>query len=196
MVRLTVTVPQGSSSRAGGLGPWPGAGADRRLILPVCPRFLWQHGRWWVVQQDSGAWWPGFHWKRYVCAAAWGVWAEMGHTEFLCDAGQDPLWRTIWQHDQQVVRFGGKSGSGQKVDPAARAGSPSCCAWHVLCFIAQSCLTLCDLMNCSPPCSSIYGDSPGKNTGVGDFPNPGIEPTSPALQADSFTVQAFPEERL
>ena len=28
-------------------------------------------------------------------------------------------------------------------------------------------LTLCDPMNCSPPGSSVHGDSPGKNTGVG-----------------------------
>ena len=27
--------------------------------------------------------------------------------------------------------------------------------------------TLCDLMDCSPPGSSVHGDSPGKNTGVG-----------------------------
>ena len=26
--------------------------------------------------------------------------------------------------------------------------------------------TLCDPINCSPPASSVYGDSPGKNTGV------------------------------
>ena len=32
---------------------------------------------------------------------------------------------------------------------------------------AQSCPTLCDLMDCSPPGSSVHGDSPGKNTGVG-----------------------------
>ena len=31
----------------------------------------------------------------------------------------------------------------------------------------QSCPTLCDPMDCSPPGSSIHGDSPGKNTGVG-----------------------------
>ena len=31
----------------------------------------------------------------------------------------------------------------------------------------QSCLTLCDPMDCSPPSSSVHGDSPGKNTGVG-----------------------------
>ena len=32
---------------------------------------------------------------------------------------------------------------------------------------AQSCLTLCDPMDCSPPGSSVHGDSPGKNTEVG-----------------------------
>ena len=31
----------------------------------------------------------------------------------------------------------------------------------------QSCLTLCDPLDCSPPCSSVQGDSPGKSTGVG-----------------------------
>ena len=31
----------------------------------------------------------------------------------------------------------------------------------------QSCLTLCDPIDCSPPGSPIPGDSPGKNTGVG-----------------------------
>ena len=36
----------------------------------------------------------------------------------------------------------------------------------VLCLAAQSCLTLCSPMNCSPPGSSVHGDSPGKNTGV------------------------------
>ena len=36
-----------------------------------------------------------------------------------------------------------------------------------LCLVAQSCLTLSYPMDCSPPASSIHGDSPGKNTGVG-----------------------------
>ena len=31
----------------------------------------------------------------------------------------------------------------------------------------HSCPTLCDPMDCSPPGSSVCGDSPGKNTGVG-----------------------------
>ena len=48
-------------------------------------------------------------------------------------------------------------------------------------------------MNCGPPGSSVHGDSPGKYTRVGchallqgNLPNPGTEPRSPALQADSL----------
>ena len=36
-----------------------------------------------------------------------------------------------------------------------------------MCLVAQSCLTLCDHMDYSPTGSSLHGDSPGKNTGVG-----------------------------
>ena len=36
-----------------------------------------------------------------------------------------------------------------------------------MCLVVQSCLTLCDPMSCGPPGSSIQGDSPGNNTGVG-----------------------------
>ena len=34
-------------------------------------------------------------------------------------------------------------------------------------LVTQLCLTLCDFMDGSPPGSSVHGDSPGKNTGVG-----------------------------
>ena len=37
----------------------------------------------------------------------------------------------------------------------------------VLCLVAQSYPTLCDPMDCSPPGSSVHGDFPGQNTGVG-----------------------------
>ena len=44
-----------------------------------------------------------------------------------------------------------------------------CFIFHyaVPCLVAQSCLTLCYPMDCSLPSSSVHGDSPGKNTGVG-----------------------------
>ena len=64
-----------------------------------------------------------------------------------------------------------------------------------VCLVAHLCPTLCDPMDCSPPGSSVHGDSPGKNTGVGchallqgDLPNPGIEPRFPTLQEDSLPL--------
>ena len=38
--------------------------------------------------------------------------------------------------------------------------------YAVLCLVAQSHPTLCDPMDCSPPGSSVHGDSPGKNPEV------------------------------
>ena len=47
-----------------------------------------------------------------------------------------------------------------------------------VCLVAQLCLTLYDPMDCNPPGSSVHGDSPGKNTGVGgDALLQGIFPT-------------------
>ena len=37
----------------------------------------------------------------------------------------------------------------------------------MLCVVAQSCPAFCDPVDCSPPGSSVHGNSPGKNTGVG-----------------------------
>ena len=37
----------------------------------------------------------------------------------------------------------------------------------MLCLVTQSCPTLCEPIDCSPPDSSVLGDSSGKNTGVG-----------------------------
>ena len=67
----------------------------------------------------------------------------------------------------------------------------------VLCLVAQSCPTLCDPMDCSPPGSSVHGILQVKNNEVGchalgdlpnlgDLPKLGIEPGSPKLQADSL----------
>ena len=44
--------------------------------------------------------------------------------------------------------------------------------WYRTCMFVcakslQVCLTLCDPMDSSPPASSVHGDSPGENTGVG-----------------------------
>ena len=46
-----------------------------------------------------------------------------------------------------------------------------CWMWYVLfgvlCWVTQSCRTLFNPMDCSPPGSPVHGDSPGKNTWVG-----------------------------
>ena len=53
----------------------------------------------------------------------------------------------------------------------------------LVCLVTQSDPTLWDPMDCSPPGSSVHGDSPGKNTGVGChallqgiFPIQGLNP--------------------
>ena len=63
----------------------------------------------------------------------------------------------------------------------------------MLCLVAQSCLTVCDPMDCSPPGSSVYRDCPVKNTGVGChnllqgiFPTQGSNPGLPHWQADFY----------
>ena len=39
----------------------------------------------------------------------------------------------------------------------------------VLCLVTQLCLTVCNPMDCSLPGSSVHGNSPGKNTGMGCY---------------------------
>ena len=72
--------------------------------------------------------------------------------------------------------------------------------------VAQSCPTLCKPVDCSPPGSSVHGDSPGKNTGVGChallqgiFPTQGLNPLcllSPALAGRFSTTSTAWEARL
>ena len=69
----------------------------------------------------------------------------------------------------------------------------------VLCLVAQSCLTLCNPMDCNPPGSTAHGDSPVKNTGggchallQGIFSTPGSNP-SPHITGEFFTIWATRE---
>ena len=63
-------------------------------------------------------------------------------------------------------------------------------------IVTQSCLTLCDVMDCSPPGSSVHGILSRQEywSGLpfpspGDLANSGITPGSPALQADSVLTE-------
>ena len=57
-------------------------------------------------------------------------------------------------------------------------------------LVAQSCLTLCNLMDYSQPGSMGFSRQEYWSgltfPSPGDLPDPGIEPRSPALQADSL----------
>ena len=59
-------------------------------------------------------------------------------------------------------------------------------------LFTQSCLTLCNPMDCSWPGSPVHGVLQARMLEwvaipfSGDLPNPGVEPGSPALQADSL----------
>ena len=56
--------------------------------------------------------------------------------------------------------------------------------------VAQSCLTHCCFVNCNPPGSMEFSGQEYRSglpfPSPGDLPDPGIEPGSPALQADSL----------
>ena len=70
---------------------------------------------------------------------------------------------------------------------------------HIVCSVTQLCPTLCDPMDCVGCQSPLFMRFSGQEywSGLlcppsGDFPNPRIEPASPAspaLQVDSFTVE-------
>ena len=61
--------------------------------------------------------------------------------------------------------------------------------------VAQSCLTLCNSVDCNLPGSSVHGILQARIPEwvaiffSRDVPNPGIEPGSPALQANALTSE-------
>ena len=67
-----------------------------------------------------------------------------------------------------------------------------CVCVCVCMLVAQSCLTLCDPMDCNLPGSFVHGISQARILewvafpSPGDLPNLGIEPRSPSLQANSL----------
>ena len=68
-------------------------------------------------------------------------------------------------------------------------------ACAMLCLVAQSCPTLWNPMDCSPPGSSVHGDSPGKNTGAGCHALlQGIFPTSDWTQVSCTAGNSLSSE--
>ena len=63
-------------------------------------------------------------------------------------------------------------------------------------LVTQSCPTLCDLIDCSPPGTSVLGILQARilEWSTDPWDHPGIEPGSPALQADSLSHQGSPSK--
>ena len=66
----------------------------------------------------------------------------------------------------------------------------------------QLCPHLCDPMDCNPPGSSVHGILQARILewvaipSPGDLPNPGIQPESPTLQADSLPSEPLGKHRM
>ena len=87
-----------------------------------------------------------------------------------------------WKSHQNGV--GSDGGGGRSKRKGTYVNTHTHTHTHTLmCLVAQLCPTLCDLMDCSLPGSSVYGNSLGKNAGVdchallqGIFPTQGSSP--------------------
>ena len=79
-----------------------------------------------------------------------------------------------------------------QISTVPRSGSPARTAVRVHALSFHSCPTLCDPMGCSPPGSSVHGFLQARILEwvaiifSRDLSDPGIEPGSPVLQADSL----------
>ena len=79
-------------------------------------------------------------------------------------------------------------------------------AWDVPCAVLRlvtQCLTLCNPVDCSLPGSSVHGDSPGKNTGVGchaflqgTFPTQGSDPGLPHCRQILYCLSLLGSPRI
>ena len=111
-------------------------------------------------------------------------------------ASQRLTHKTLWQHFQAPPPGGTHLSADLSQGWCLLGPQNSACSWlpygdalpdswdAVLYLITQPCLTLCDRMDCSPPGSSVRGDSPGKNNGVGCHAL--LQGRSPPVQAGSL----------
>ena len=99
----------------------------------------------------------------------------MSWSQEMC--GAKSAWLS-WNHGSQISLFCVLPSAGQ-------------CSAKSL----QSCPTLCNPMDCSPPGSPVHGILPGRGQewvsmpSSRESPDPRTEPSSPALQADSLPTE-------
>ena len=119
----------------------------------------------------SDSLWPLF---TVACQIPPGIFQERILEWFAISSSRGSSRPRYWTCDSDVSSLAGRFLT--TVPP----GKPQILSRAVLCLVAQSCLTLCEPLDYSLPGSTLHGDSPGKNTGVGChdllqeiFPTPG-----------------------
>ena len=108
-----------------------------------------------------------------ACQIPPGIFQERILEWFAISSSRGSSWPRYWTCNSDVSYLAGRFFT--TVPP----GKPQILSCAVLCLVAQSCPTLCEPLDYSLPGSTLHGDSPGKNTGVGCrallqiFPTPG-----------------------
>ena len=128
------------------------------------------------------------------------TWVAMQRTVLHKRAGRRESWylwsASSWADSRLVIAWRGTAwwGWGLWV-VCCWVLRPSASSLWALAAITQLCLTLCNLMNWSPPGCSVHGISQARTLEwvpfhpPGDLPDPGIELVSPAWQADSLPAE-------
>ena len=172
---LTITArcqPPGQSlSASPGEGPWAPAGSQRYPVTPnlrnLCSSALktgFERVRWGNPLQYSCLENPmdGGAWQAIVHGVAESHTTERLHFHFGQLWPVSHMWPTACLK-QSFIRMWPYPSVHLLPEATGVLRGQLCC---VLCSVAQSCLAL-RPQDCSPPGSSVHGDSPGKKTGVG-----------------------------
>ena len=111
--------------------------------------------------------------REAACRAVFGTWVFFqtmhGKLPLLVDFIHRVEFREVSGHRVLIKRGPGNRGPTQNMSSRLLSLLPSVNNHAVLCLVAESCLTLCNPMDSSPPGSSVHGDSPGKNAEVGNL---------------------------
>ena len=160
--------------------------SDLHVLLAVflLPRLDQWIGRWLCLGLSQGwSLWFAFSFEEALCGtlfvSPWQLWQAL---ELCASCLEGTL--ALTQHStchswcaeleciciipHQPGRWGGKSLSGEGETKKSTGNLQHCFSSDLpMCLVAQSCPTPCNPTNYSPPGSTVRGDSPGKNTGVG-----------------------------
>ena len=152
----------------------------------------------WVAMPSSRASSQLRDWTQVSCIASrfFAIWATKEVLRRIRDDAKVGGWRPRMM--EFIFSEMGSSWDGNKDDDGTYF-TGLFWGWNVKVLVVQSCLTLCDPMDCSPRASSVHGFSRQRYwSGLpfpspGDLPDSGMEPGSPALAGGFFTVWATRE---